>query len=120
MFRFKLYILLFLINTVGFSQQSITTNQYYLFDYFYNPSLGGEDLYNPLYINYIDQWVGFENSPKKITAGFEFSSLSSDGFSFLYTQNNQGGSFKEDQLILIIQNKSILIRKINCLWDWEF
>ena len=98
MFRFKLYILLFLINTVGFSQQSITTNQYYLFDYFYNPSLGGEDLYNPLYINYIDQWVGFENSPKKITAGFEFSSLSSDGFSFLYTQNNQGGSFKEDQL----------------------
>ena len=86
------------MNTVGFSQQSITTNQYYLFDYFYNPSLAGEKLYNPLYINYIDQWVGFENSPKKITAGFEFSSLSNDGFSFLYTQNNQGGSFKEDQL----------------------
>ena len=98
MFRFKLYILFFLMNTVGFSQQSITTNQYYLFDYFYNPSLAGEKLYNPLYINYIDQWVGFENSPKKITAGFEFSSLSNDGFSFLYTQNNQGGSFKEDQL----------------------
>ena len=98
MFRFKIYILFFLINTVGFSQQSITTNQYYLFDYFYNPSLAGEELYNPLYINYIDQWVGFENSPKKITAGFELSSLSNDGFSFLYTQNNQGGSFKEDQL----------------------
>lgn len=65
MFRFKIYILFFLINTVGFSQQSITTNQYYLFDYFYNPSLAGEELYNPLYINYIDQWVGFENSQKR-------------------------------------------------------
>jgi type IX secretion system PorP/SprF family membrane protein len=94
----KLNILFLLVSSIGFSQQTITNNQYYLFDYFYNPSLSGGESNNPLYINYIDQWVGFENSPTKITAGFNFSSNSNNGFSILFNQNNQGGSFKEDQL----------------------
>ena len=96
--KIKLHILFLFVNTIGFSQQTITNNQYYLFDYFYNPSLSGGESNNPLYINYIDQWAGFENSPTKITAGFEFSTPYNDGFSILFTQNNQGGSFKEDQL----------------------
>ena len=96
--KIKLYILFLFVSTNGFSQQTITNNQYYLFDYFYNPSLSGGESNNPLYINYIDQWAGFENSPTKITAGFEFSTNYNDGFSILFTQNNQGGSFKEDQL----------------------
>ena len=96
----KFNILFLLVSSIGFSQQTITNNQYYLFDYFYNPSLSGGESNNPLYINYIDQWVGFENSPTKITAGFEFSSNSNNGFSILFTQNNQGGSFNEDQLNL--------------------
>ena len=96
--KIKLYILFLFVSTIGFSQQTITNNQYYLFDYFYNPSLSGGESNNPLYINYIDQWAGFENSPTKITAGFEFSTNYNDGFSILFTQNNQGGSFKEDQL----------------------
>jgi type IX secretion system PorP/SprF family membrane protein len=96
--KIKLYILFLFVSNNGFSQQTITNNQYYLFDYFYNPSLSGGESNNPLYINYIDQWAGFENSPTKITAGFEFSTPYNDGFSILFTQNNQGGSFKEDQL----------------------
>ena len=96
--KIKLYILFLFVSTIGFSQQTITNNQYYLFDYFYNPSLSGGESNNPIYINYIDQWAGFENSPTKITAGFEFSTNYNDGFSILFTQNNQGGSFKEDQL----------------------
>ena len=96
--KIKLYILFLFVSNNGFSQQTITNNQYYLFDYFYNPSLTGGESNNPLYINYIDQWAGFENSPTKITAGFEFSTTYNDGFSILFTQNNQGGSFKEDQL----------------------
>ena len=89
--KIKLHILFLFVNTIGFSQQTITNNQYYLFDYFYNPSLSGGESNNPLYINYIDQWAGFENSPTKITAGFEFSTNYNDGFSILFTQNNQGG-----------------------------
>ena len=93
--KIKLYILFLFVSNNGFSQQTITNNQYYLFDYFYNPSLSGGESNNPLYINYIDQWAGFENSPTKITAGFEFSTAYNDGFSILFTQNNQGGSHKD-------------------------
>jgi len=110
----KLNILFLLISSIGFSQQTITNNQYYLFDYFYNPSFSGKESNNPLYINYIDQWVGFENSPKKITAGFDFSSNSNNGFSILFTQNNQGGSFKEDQLNFNY-SKKIVFNKENKL-----
>ena len=84
----KLNILFLLVSSIGFSQQTITNNQYYLFDYFYNPSLSGGESNNPLYINYIDQWVGFENSPTKITAGFNFSSNSNNGFSILFNLLN--------------------------------
>ena len=112
--KIKLHILFLFVNTIGFSQQTITNNQYYLFDYFYNPSLSGGESNNPLYINYIDQWAGFENSPTKITAGFEFSTTYNDGFSILFTQNNQGGSFKEDQLNFNY-SKQIVFNKKNKL-----
>ena len=39
--KIKLYILFLFVSNNGFSQQTITNNQYYLFDYFYNPSLSG-------------------------------------------------------------------------------
>jgi type IX secretion system PorP/SprF family membrane protein len=87
-----------LISFAGLSQQSITNNQYYLFDYYYNPALSGGESFNPFYINYINQWAGFEDSPEKITVGFEFSPFSSNGFSLLYTNNNQGGSYSQNQL----------------------
>ena len=87
-----------LISCAGLSQQSITNNQYYLFDYYYNPALSGGESFNPFYINYINQWAGFEDSPEKITVGFEFSPFSSNGFSLLYTNNNQGGSYSQNQL----------------------
>ena len=112
--KIKLYILFLFVSNNGFSQQTITNNQYYLFDYFYNPSLSGGESNNPLYINYIDQWAGFENSPTKITAGFEFSTTYNDGFSILFTQNNQGGSFKEDQLNFNY-SKQIVFNKKNKL-----
>ena len=112
--KIKLHILFLFVNTIGFSQQTITNNQYYLFDYFYNPSLSGGESNNPLYINYIDQWAGFENSPTKITAGFEFSTNYNDGFSILFAQNNQGGAFKEDQLNFNY-SKQIVFNKKNKL-----
>ena len=112
--KIKLHILFLFVNTIGFSQQTITNNQYYLFDYFYNPSLSGGESNNPLYINYIEQWAGFENSPTKITAGFEFSTNYNDGFSILFTQNNQGGAFKEDQLNFNY-SKQIVFNKKNKL-----
>ena len=112
--KIKLHILFLFVNTIGFSQQTITNNQYYLFDYFYNPSLSGGESNNPLYINYIEQWAGFENSPTKITAGFEFSTNYNDGFSILFAQNNQGGAFKEDQLNFNY-SKQIVFNKKNKL-----
>ena len=112
--KIKLYILFLFVSNNGFSQQTITNNQYYLFDYVYNPSLSGGESNNPLYINYIDQWAGFENSPTKITAGFEFSTNYNDGFSILFAQNNQGGAFKEDQLNFNY-SKQIVFNKKNKL-----
>ena len=92
------YIGFLLISCAGLSQQSITNNQYYLFDYYYNPALSGGESFNPFYINYINQWAGFEDSPEKLTVGFEFSPFSSNGFSLLYTNNDQGGSYRQNQL----------------------
>lgn len=82
----------------SFSQQVALNTQFYHFDFIVNPSLSGKKDFNPIYLSYRNQWIGFNGSPETIQFGGSLAINSKNALGIQFFQDIHGGAYKQSGL----------------------
>jgi type IX secretion system PorP/SprF family membrane protein len=89
----KIYILIgfvFFLTTRTFAQSSFLYNFYHQNQMVYNPSAVGQDEGANVFVNYRQQWTGFDGAPKTAMIGAQGSYGNSGGIGILVMSNTWG------------------------------